>query len=272
MQSSGKFSTEQLHLSSQVWREQVVHHPVYAAITDLRSLRIFMEHHVYAVWDFMSLLKSLQQELTCTRVPWFPVGDGEARYLINEIVTGEEADVDPTGVRKSHFELYLDAMQRCGASIKSITSFTKALQSNGDLLQSFREANTPEAASQFVSSTFEVISTGKSWVQAAVFTFGREDLIPSMFLSILEDLSTDQPEKLSLFRYYLERHIEVDGDHHGQLALQMTSVLCGSDPARWKEAEIAINTALAKRVALWDGALSMIRSERKRVQENNTRR
>ncbi len=246
---------DQLAESSKQLREQVVHHPVYGAIKDLRSLRIFMEHHVYAVWDFMSLLKSLQAGLTCVTVPWFPVGDAETRYLINEIVAGEESDVDPEGHRKSHFELYLDAMRQCGANTDSITQFIDSLKRHGDLGQAFRAGNTPAKAQEFVNSTFQVIGTGKPWVQAAVFTFGREDLIPAMFLSMLQDLFPDNPEQLSLFKYYLERHIEVDGDHHSHLALQMTAHLCGDDPGKWKEAEEAVAMALAKRISLWDGAL-----------------
>jgi len=246
---------DQLAESSKQLREQVVHHRVYGAIKDLRSLRVFMEHHVYAVWDFMSLLKSLQGALTCVTVPWFPVGDAETRYLINEIVAGEESDVDPEGQRKSHFELYLDAMLQCGANTDSITQFIDSLKKDGDLGQAFRAGSTPAKAQEFVNSTFQVIGTGKPWVQAAVFTFGREDLIPAMFLSMLQDLFPDNPEQLSLFKYYLERHIEVDGDHHSHLALQMTAHLCGDDPQKWKEAEEAVAMALGKRISLWDGAL-----------------
>lgn len=244
--------------SSKSVREQVVHHPVYSVIKDVKSLQTFMEYHVYAVWDFMSLLKSLQISLTCTSLPWFPVGDGETRYLINEIVAGEEADVDPAGERKSHFELYLDAMRQCGADTSSIEGFVSSLKTDLDLQKAFVQAKTPASAAQFVSSTFEVINTGKPWITAAVFTFGREDLIPSMFLSILEDIRPADPSALSLFKYYLERHIEVDGDHHSQLALKMTAHLCGDDLQKWAEAEAAVITALKNRVALWDGVLNTI--------------
>lgn len=253
-------SIEQLATSSQALRDRVVHHPVYSAIKDLPSLRVFMEHHVYAVWDFMSLLKSLQAGLTCVSVPWFPVGDAETRFLINEIVAGEESDVDPYGKRKSHFELYLDAMHQCRANTASIEQFVLSLKANNNMPAAFQAGRSPAAAMEFVNATFDVIGTGKPWVQAAVFTFGREDLIPAMFLSMLQDLFPDNPQELSLFKYYLERHIEVDGGHHSHLALQMTSHLCGDDPGKWKEAEEAVAMALGKRIELWDGALKMIGS------------
>src|SRR5579875_2128485 len=95
-------------------RQEIIHHQVYSAISSLDELKIFMQYHVYAVWDFMSLLKSPQSELTCTAVPWFPKGDTDSRYLINEIVVGEESDVDSEGNRTSHFELYVKAMKQIG--------------------------------------------------------------------------------------------------------------------------------------------------------------
>jgi hypothetical protein len=96
-------------------KNRIVSHPLYPSIQRLADLQIFMEFHAYAVWDFMSLLKALQQQLTCTQVPWFPVGEADTRFLINEIVVGEEADVDANGRRMSHFEMYLAVMKQAGA-------------------------------------------------------------------------------------------------------------------------------------------------------------
>ncbi|KAA6441424.1 DUF3050 domain-containing protein [Dyadobacter flavalbus] len=249
---------EQIQKSIEPLRHQIINHKVYAAIQDIESLGIFMQYHAYAVWDFMSLLKSLQNNLTCTAVPWFPKGSPESRYLINEIVLGEESDVDMEGNRKSHFELYLEAMCQCGADTAPITGFISELMQNGELEQAFQKAGTPEKAAQFVSNTFEIIGSNKDYVQAAVFTFGREDLIPDMFHSIINDLHAHFPERISIFKYYLERHIEVDGDHHSHLALQMTSNLCGTNEEYWQEATEAVKTSLQKRIELWDGVYDTI--------------
>ena len=238
--------------------DDIVDHKLYAAIEDLDDMKIFMEFHVYAVWDFMSLLKSLQKNLTCVSVPWFPVGNADTRYLINEIVTGEEADVDLNGIRKSHFEMYLDAMEQCGANTDSIKIFIKSLQQQGDLQQAFKDASTPEAAKEFVSFTFDIINTNKTYLQSAIFTYGREDLIPGMFVSILNDIDKNFPNNINIFKYYIERHIEVDGDHHSNLAIQMTKNLCGNNEQKWSEAEDSIKTALIKRIGLWDGAYNEI--------------
>lgn len=243
-------------------RQEIINHKVYAEIKEIADLKIFMQYHVFAVWDFMSLLKSLQNNLTCTSIPWFPVGSADTRYLINEIVAGEESDVDRNGVRKSHFEMYLAAMQQCGADVDQVTKFIDHLKSNGDLNLALAAASVQVQADSFVKHTFEVINSNKDYIQSAVFTFGREDLIPSMFISIVNDIYQNFPESISDFKYYLERHIEVDGDHHSHLALEMTEKLCGTDPQRWLEAEQATLTSLQKRIDLWDGVLQVI-TERK---------
>jgi len=240
-------------------RQEIINHKVYGVINDLEDLKIFMQFHVYAVWDFMSLLKSLQINLTCTSLPWFPVGSGNIRYLINEIVAGEESDVDHSGLRKSHFEMYLDAMDQCGADTAEVYSFVNALKAGKDLNAAYLTAGTPAEARAFVDFTFEIINTGHAHLQASTFTFGREDLIPNMFLSIVNDLNQKFPDQISLFKYYLDRHIEVDGDHHSHLALEMTADLCGDNKAYWEAAETASIESLKKRLLLWDGAFEMIK-------------
>lgn len=234
-------------------RQQIINHKVYSAIKDIDDLKVFMQYHIFAVWDFMSLLKALQNNLTCTSVPWFPKGTADTRHLINEIVVAEESDVDNFGNRKSHFELYLDAMQQCGADTSQIEKFIEVLQTTGDFDLAFTASKTPKEAQDFVEFTFKIIGSNKEYLQSAIFTFGREDLIPDMFHSIVNDIHANFPDSISIFKYYLERHIEVDGDHHSQLALQMTSNLCGNDEQFWKEAEQATMESLQKRIDLWDG-------------------
>lgn len=239
-------------------RQQIINHKVYSEISELEDLQIFMEHHIYAVWDFMSLLKALQINLTCTTLPWFPVGDAVTRQLINEIVAGEESDVDADGNIKSHFELYLDAMIQCGANVEPINNFLTSLKKGRDFDMAFELARVPKAAREFVTSTFDIINSGKTHLQAASFTFGREDLIPNMFFSMVNDLNSTQPKKVSIFKYYLERHIEVDGDHHSHLALSMTEKLCEKDETFWADVEETTKIALQNRINLWDAAYAEI--------------
>jgi len=169
--------------------------------------------------------------------------------------------VDSFGKRKSHFELYLDAMQQCGANTTEIEKFITELKKSKDFTTAFTQAGTPKEARDFVDFTFSIIGSGKDYLQSAIFTFGREDLIPGMFHSIVNDIDKKFPESVAIFKYYLERHIEVDGDHHSHLALQMTANLCQTEE-HWKEAEEATITSLQKRIELWDGVYKRIAAKK----------
>jgi hypothetical protein len=250
----------QLNKKIEPLRAQIINHPAYKSIKTIEDLRIFMQFHIYAVWDFMSLLKTLQQNLTCTSVPWFPKGNPQTRHLINEIVAGEEADLDLDGHYKSHFELYMSAMQQCGAATEEIDGFLAHIQKTGDFNEAYKVVDTPLEARQFVDFTFGVINSGKPHLQAAIFTFGREDLIPGMFLTLVHNLDAQFPGEISILKYYLERHIAVDGDHHSHLAIQMTAQLCGENPILWAEAEAAVIASLQQRIVLWNGVQRMLQA------------
>ena len=243
---------EQLKSNIEPVRNTLLAHPVYSQIQDLQGLQRFSETHVFAVWDFMSLLKSLQIGLTSVTLPWVPVGNADTRYLINEIVLGEESDVDEAGNRISHFELYLKAMQQMGASTNVIETIIDQINTGIKVQDAIEGAQLPKQVKDFLKFTFDISFNAPLHVKAAVFTFGREDLIPSMFMKILDKIYVDAPDKVSIFKYYIERHIEIDGDHHSHLALDMVSRLCGSDASKWEEATVASVKALALRIGLWD--------------------
>lgn len=249
---------EKLKTEIEPLRQELIGHDLYKNIRAIDDLRIFMEHHVFAVWDFMSLLKSLQQSLTCTNVPWMPVGNANTRYLINEIVLGEESDVDANGNRISHFELYKQAMEQAGCTDNGINNLFAELNNSKNIDKALIIADIPLAARKFVRHTFDIINTRKDYLYAAVFTFGREDLIPGMFISMVKEINQQLPGKVDILLYYLERHIEVDGEHHSQLAYEMTAQLCGDDDAKWLQATEAAKESLAERIALWDGILDEI--------------
>lgn len=233
-------------------RLQLINHPLYSEINTIEDLKYFMEHHVYAVWDFMSLLKALQIQLTSVSIPWLPVGNPKTRYLINEIVTGEESDVDEEGVRMSHFELYLKAMQQADANLEPMQQFINLLQKHTVVDKAIVIADIPSPAAKFMKDTFATINTEAPHLIASAFTFGREDMIPDMFLTIVKELSSKHPNKIDILKYYLERHIEVDGDHHAHLAYEMLTELCGDDEQKWQEATSEATKALQSRINLWD--------------------
>ena len=79
---------EQLEKAVTPARDKVVQHPLYANLDTHEALVTFMEHHVFAVWDFMSLLKSLQRELTCVTVPWVPTEHTSSRRGACTLLSG----------------------------------------------------------------------------------------------------------------------------------------------------------------------------------------
>ena len=245
-------------------RTELGNHSLYAEMSSIEDLRLFSESHVFAVWDFMSLLKALQQMLTCTKVPWLPTRSAASRRFINEIVLGEESD-EFDGRCLSHFELYKQAMIELGADVRPIDRFVEALSNGRRIDDALQEAAAPEEASRFVQMTFTTIGQDKQHVVAAAFAFGREDVIPEMFRSLVESLSRRFPARLDTLLVYLQRHIDVDGDNHGPMALRMIAELCGEDQLRWDEAARAAEQALTARLEFWDAIQSRIISERRKM-------
>lgn len=239
-------------------RSAITDHALYQRLHTLDDLRVFAQHHVFAVWDFMSLLKSLQRKLTCVDTPWMPIGSANTRFLINEIVVGEESDVDQHGQRCSHFELYLKAMEEMGADTGPISQLILYVQNGVPVRAAMEKLKLPDSVQRFCRFTFDVIEQQPLHVQAAVFTYGREDLIPDMFHALVGRLKAQYPQQLDTFTYYLERHIEVDGDHHSQLALEMVNELCGNDLAKRDEAMSFAFRSLEMRRLLWDGVLMQL--------------
>jgi hypothetical protein len=237
-------------------RVKVVAHPVYEQLNTITAINVFMEHHVFAVWDFMSLLKSLQRELTCVNVPWIPVGAMGSRRLINDIVLVEESDELDHGFI-SHFELYLRGMTESGASTAAIDAFIRLLRDDQPVLPSLASVAAPKPSAEFVEATWDFIESAPVHCKAAAFAFGREDLIPDMFDRVVAVRAGER--SLDTFCDYLARHIQVDSEEHTPMAMQMLADLCGDDDSRWMECSIAINKALEARIRLWDGILAAIK-------------
>jgi hypothetical protein len=237
-------------------RLRINQHPVYAAVRTPAALATFAAHHVFAVWDFMSLLKRLQQELTCVAVPWMPSPFPSAARLINEIVLGEESDETPAGF-SSHFELYRAAMTEIGAPAQWIDGFLTHLRSGHTISSALEASGAPPSVVQFVETTFSILATGSLHEIASAFTLTREDLVPQMFLHVTAQGGMHRT-RFPQFFYYLDRHIELDSGSHGPLAHALLSQLCAGDPLRIQQADAAACRALRARVALWDGILAAV--------------
>lgn len=233
-------------------QNQLNHHPLFAQITNVKRLRFFMESHVFAVWDFMSLLKRLQREITCVEVPWrpSPYPDSLVRF-INQIVVGEESDVDEVGQPTSHFKLYLAAMEEVGANTAPIREFLATLDAGF----------IPEHARAFTEFTLQTAQEAELVQVASAFFYGREKLIPGMFESIVSILKAEGLNCPKLM-YYLERHIHVDGEEHGPLSEQCLDILCDGRAELKEMSQQYGLMALSQRQGLWDRTLLCLNADR----------
>ena len=234
-------------------RDQLKSHPLYSTLSNMDDVAVFMENHVFAVWDFMSLLKSLQNHLTNVKVPWTPKGGGGTARFINEIVMAEESDVNELGVPMSHYEMYLDAMDQVQANTSAISLFVNAIENGDSIETAAKKIDLQASILEFIQFTMEVVNSNKPHCIASAFTFGREDVIPDMFLEIVNQSQTqDNDQSYGKLLYYLNRHIELDGDEHGPISLKMVAELCGEDDSKWEEVLETSKDALKFRLKLWD--------------------
>ena len=245
-------------------RSQLLDHPVYAEVDSVEDLRRFMQDHVFAVWDFMSLLKRLQQDLTCTNVPWFPAANAKAARLINDIVIGEETDVDPEGSYVSHLELYLRAMADVGASTRQFDTFCSLARAGTSVEGGLVRTGVPAHVRAFVAHTMTLAQSGSTEEVLAAFFYGREDIIPEMFSRLQKTLAGAKGDNASLrhFIYYIERHIELDGDSHGPMGQELLEGLVADSPERDERALRAACNSIEARIELWNGTLSTLRERR----------
>ncbi|MHB1215273.1 MAG: DUF3050 domain-containing protein [Thiobacillus sp.] len=236
-------------------------HPIYAAVQSVDDLRVFMQHHVYSVWDFMSLIKYLQHEVAPARWPWTPQGDASVQRFINELVLEEETDIALPGQagHTSHFLLYLAAMREIGADADTPMRFVQHVAEQG-IDAALASGLAPAPAADFTRTTFDFLAGGKPHAVAAALALGREHVIPSMFRAFLARMAVTESQAPS-FHYYLNRHVHLDEDFHAPLSLRLLAALCGDDADKWREAEAAAEAAVNARLQFWDGVLNALPSQ-----------
>lgn len=238
---------------------QLADHPIYAALETVEDLQCFMEHHIYSVWDFMSLIKYLQAAVAPTTVPWLPKGDSAIRRFINELVLEEESDQLPDGSYSSHVELYWRAMHEVGANATPFQQFLSVASSNG-IDTALALPSVPAASRVFTAQTFSFLASQQPHQVAAALALGREHIIPTMFRSFLSQMhltETDAP----IFHFYLNRHVHLDEDFHAPLSLRLLNSLCAGDAVKVEQAMQAAQQAVKARLQFWDGVLLAIQSK-----------
>ena len=241
-------------------KQKLETHPIFDRINSIEELKIFMEHHVFAVWDFMSLLKKLQLDLVPSGSPWIPNPNGNLVRFINEIVMEEESDQAFGSGNEitytSHYQIYLDAMSEVGASTNAITDFVMEVAGKG-IHTAFESNKLPKPSLEFMKHTFGLIERGKSHEIAASFAIGRESIVPLMFQRILDQskLGTDE---VPVFRYYLQRHAELDGDHHGPMALKLLKNMSAGSSEKENEIVKQAEKSIEQRISFWDGVYATL--------------
>jgi len=240
------------------FKQKLENHPVYDAVSSIEDLQCFMEHHIYSVWDFMSLIKYLQSKIAPATYPWVPAGDGSVRRFINELVLEEESDETMDSAKHaSHFELYQQAMQEIGANVDGIRAFIQTVSSQG-ITKAFADTAIPEPSKAFSSTTFRFINNDKPHEVAAALALGREHIIPCMFRSILEKIGVTD-KQAPIFHFYLNRHIHLDEDFHAPLSLRLLNNLCDNE-TKVLEAIKAAEMAVEARLEFWDGVCEAIKA------------
>ena len=232
-------------------QSQLKNHRIFGLLQTPQDLALFMSWHVFAVWDFMSLVKSLQQQLSSIKSPWLPPSNPLACRLINDIVLAEESDELPDGSYLSHFEMYLMAMQEIGADTTQITTFIQHLTNTGDVEQALTAAGVSKGIRRFVTHTLSDVSNGNLNHILGNFFYGREDVIPHMFTSLLDKWQLDETQA-PMFVYYLKRHIELDSDSHGPAALKIIKEITQNQEHGLEQVYLAAERAIQARRLLWD--------------------
>ena len=233
---------------------QLHRHPLPQAIENMEQLRLFMEHHVFAVWDFMLLLKSLQQHIAPASVPWTPSRQPQLVGLINSLLAEEECDCLPAelgGPRQlSHFEIYRLSMLEVGADTGPIDAVLDHSKQHG-LASSLQHPAIPEPSRRFLLTTQELIDRQEIHALAAAFAYGRERLVPYLFSHLLDRLRF-LALPCPMLIWYLQRHIDLDGESHGPLAESMVLALAGADHSAQSRVDEVRAQVISDRVRFWD--------------------
>ncbi|CAI3934924.1 unnamed protein product [Commensalibacter communis] len=246
-------NTQQYESELQQANQKMRNHILFSSIKTIEDLRYFMKYHVFAVWDFMSLAKRLQQEFTCTTLPWTPRHNNKAARAMNDIILGEETDVNLDGSHASHYEMYLNAMEDVNSDPLPIQTMVNEFEHNTNIefKAIVNKQNIPTYVKDFVIHNLDTAINGSLHEVLGSFFYGREDAIPEMFSNLLKEWGlkeSDYPK----FVYYLVRHIELDGDSHGPAVHSIISNLKDS-PDKYIALLKSAIAAVEHRIKLWDG-------------------
>ena len=231
-------------------KHKITTHPLFANKLEPKHMCKFMESHIFAVWGFMSILKSLQKIITPSNLPWIPnknTKNGLVNF-VNEIILSEESDyIEGIGFI-SHFEIYLLAMKNMGAKTDQLDKLTSRIMDNGYNKKFIDDVDASAEVKSFLKYDLEVSMNGTLPEIIGAFTLGREKVIPNMFSYILPAIEETSASKYLIT--YLERHIDIDGDRHGPLSMKLLNASC--DKEQLSPAYASAIKSLELRLLVWD--------------------
>jgi len=231
-------------------KQKIAAHPLFANKLEPKQICKFMESHIFAVWGFMSILKSLQKMITPNNLPWIPnknTNNGLVNF-VNEIILCEESDYIEGIGYISHFEIYLLAMKNMGAKTDQLDKLTSIIADKGYNEKYLDDVDASDEVKSFLKHDMEVSMNGTLPEIVGAFTLGREKVIPNMFSYILPAIKETSTAKHLIT--YLERHIDIDGDRHGPLSMKLLDASCDKN-----QLTLAYATAvksLELRLLVWD--------------------
>jgi Protein of unknown function (DUF3050) len=216
-----------------------------------------MEQHVFAVWDFMCLLKELYRSVVSIFPPWFPPKDALSAHLICSILAEEEGDLTEDGKSYlSHYEIYITAMEKIGANTDPIKKLLTLLKGRHNIQDALSHIPIRSTTKDFVLTTFSFFEL-QAHQLASAFVYGREGITAAIFMPLLEQLeersSSFNQDQLSTLIYYFKRHIELDDGEHYPKGIKMLSNLIGDDRNKLDEVEEVAVRAITSRINFLTG-------------------
>lgn len=246
-------------------KSELAAHCLYTKLQHMEDIHIFMEHHVFAVWDFMSLAKALQLHLDATQVIEKQTDNSKILGFVNGILTGGETDPNKKEIVLSHLEMYLELMDEIGANTTNIKKLIASSAAGLDIHEAMQIAQLTDEQQRILNFTQTIIATNEIHKIAVAATLVPEGMISNRFLKILKETEERDNLLVPKFKNYLNRYKAIDGNDYGLLSLEMVTHFCDSDGKKWVDIlDIAMKT-LSHRIYLWDAIVDEI--DQMRVQK-----
>ncbi|CAG9319831.1 unnamed protein product [Blepharisma stoltei] len=210
-------------------------------LESLPATRVYMKNFIYQAWAVISTLKALRSKLSPSTVPWYPPEDENSVRYINEILLDEETDVAGQPQQySSHYNLFIKAMREANGfsepmetlvtDLRQGMAWDKAFIKNKD---QYKHIISPSTF-KYVENEIGIAMNGDLHQIAGFFFLGREETVPDLFSGFVKSLN-EKEVNAPLFKSYIQRHIDLDGDLHAPLGEKITQRVCKEDPKMWKE-------------------------------------